>query len=164
MFEIFIPLGALAFMNLLVFFKASNISEKLAILTTISLAFIGFMPNIGEIIPTTYEIKLIHTLVHLAVFASFLTILDSAPNVSMPYEALNWTVNGWFIYAMITIIVVFLTIIIIFVVHKLYWEKVYLLRRPNKVQQLRREEWSNTDCDDEFKRAIARGVPIKMLK
>ena len=47
LFEIFIPLWILAFINLIVFFQGNLLSEKLAIIATITLAFIAFVPTIN---------------------------------------------------------------------------------------------------------------------
>lgn len=47
LFEIFVPLWILAFINLTIFFQNNYLPEKIAIIATITLAFIAFIPTIN---------------------------------------------------------------------------------------------------------------------
>lgn len=57
--NIFIPLWVLGFINLLIFFQDMDLGGRLGIISTLTLAFIAFVPTINEKIPQTPYIKLV---------------------------------------------------------------------------------------------------------
>ncbi len=57
--NIFLPLWVLGFINLLIFFQNIDLSGRLAVISTLTLAFIAFVPTINEKIPQTPYIKLV---------------------------------------------------------------------------------------------------------
>lgn len=57
--NIFVPLWLLGFINLLIFYQSPDLAGRLAIISTLTLAFIAFVPTINEKIPQTPYIKLV---------------------------------------------------------------------------------------------------------
>jgi hypothetical protein len=128
LFEIFVPLWILGFINIIVYFQANNLAEKLAIIATITLAFIAFIPTINETVPSTPEIKLIDILIYLEVLTTILTIIDSliTARIETVDFVFDYSVNGWFIATVIINLIVVAIVIVLFAIHKFYWEPTYV--------------------------------------
>ena len=47
LFQIFVPLWILGLINLIVFFQENILADKMAIISTVTLAFIAFVPTIN---------------------------------------------------------------------------------------------------------------------
>lgn len=75
--NIFVPLWVLGFINLLIFFQDPTLADRLAIISTLTLAFIAFVPTINEKIPQTPYIKLVEILVYTLALATVLCMIDS---------------------------------------------------------------------------------------
>lgn len=144
--EIFIPIWILGFINVLVFFQANNLAEKLAIIATIALAFIAFFPTINESVPNTPEIKMIDILIYLEVLTTFLTMIDSLMtwnNLPDTY-VFEYATNGWFFATVIINVLNVAVILVIYFIHKLSWERAYVSENPAKKQKsLIRKSWYN---------------------
>ena len=131
LFQIFGPLWFLAFVNIIIFFQGNNLGGKMAAIATIVVAFIAFVPSVNAAIPRTPYIKLIDILVYHQVVAPGLTIIDSL--ITARTQPTNfifvWSNSGWFIATIIIEIIVAFVVIVLFAIHKLYWERVYTAPR-----------------------------------
>ena len=76
----------------------------------------------------------------------------------------NWREDGWFIAAMIINIICVFIVFVMFVIHKLFWEKVYTRPRGlhKKEKVLHKEHWYNSECDGCFEPYIKSGK-IKVI-
>lgn len=99
--------------------------------------------------------KLIEFIVYLQIGTTFLTLLDALtvrkkdPAV---YET-DW-LNDWFYMSTLFInIISFLTVIILYILHKVWWETVYTREKEERVfTKLNRFLWENKECDQDFKK------------
>lgn len=57
--SIFLPLWVLAFINLTIYFQDVSFAGRLAVIATITLAFVAFLPTINEKIPQSSVVKLV---------------------------------------------------------------------------------------------------------
>lgn len=57
--NIFVPLWVLGLINLFIFFQDPNLEGRVAVISTLTLAFIAFVPTINEKIPQTPNLKLV---------------------------------------------------------------------------------------------------------
>lgn len=132
--------------NLTIFFQDNRLADKIAVIATITLAFIAFLPTINEKIPQTSSIKLVEILIYLETGATLLTLMDALDvrfYDNLSYN-ITWYQNGYFIMALLMNIATFLIVLVLFVVHKVWWEKVYLRARDIKITvKLIREHWGN---------------------
>jgi hypothetical protein len=64
----------------------------------------------------------------------------------------DYTANGWFIATLIIDLVVVAIVMVMFIVHKCYWEPCYVAPREDDTKALdfERENWENKACDAEF--------------
>ena len=68
------------------------------------------------------------------------------------YET-DW-LNDWFYMSTLFINAIsFFTVIILYVLHKIWWEKVYTRKKEERVFiKLNRLLWENKECDEDFKK------------
>ena len=128
LFEIFVPLMILGFINILVFFQENILADKLAIIATATLAFIAFIPTINEAIPNTPEIKLMDILIYMEVLTTILTMIDSlitARTQTINY-VFDYTSDGWFWSTVAINLITVIIVVTLFIIHKVWWENVYL--------------------------------------
>ena len=57
--SIFLPLWVLALINLTIYFQDISFAGRLAVIATITLAFIAFLPTINDKIPQSSVVKLV---------------------------------------------------------------------------------------------------------
>ena len=95
----------------------------MAIISTVTLAFIAFVPTINETIPNTPKAKMIDYLIYLQVLTTILTMIDSLITFRNEPTAFvfEWSTNGWFIATFIINAAAALVIVIMFIIHKVYW-------------------------------------------
>jgi hypothetical protein len=75
--SIFLPLWVLGFINLLIFFQDNRLADRIAVIATLTLAFIAFIPTINEQIPETPYVKLVEILVYIETAANILCLVQS---------------------------------------------------------------------------------------
>jgi len=56
---IFVPLYVLGLINLIVYFQDNRLADRIAVIATLTLAFIAFIPTINDQIPETPYVKLV---------------------------------------------------------------------------------------------------------
>ena len=156
--EIFIPLWVLSFINLAVYYQDSNVlSEKIASIATVTLAFVAFLPTINDRIPQTSMVKLVEIIVYLQIGTTFLTLIDALEKRKLDpahYETV-WSSNPYFMITLLINLICFIIVIALLILHKVWWEKVYTQERDEKITgKLNRMLWVNEECDEEFKKAI----------
>ena len=145
--EIFVPLAILAALNLATYYQDSNVlADKIASIATITLALIAFIPTINEKIPPTNDFKLIQLIIYLQVFTTFLTLLDSiAVRGKNPATYETSASNGLFLFSLLINIACGVIIIILVLLHKLWWEKPYKKAREGKITgKIDRNLWNNS--------------------
>ena len=153
--EIFIPLWILAAINLGIYFQDSNVlADKIASIATVTLALVAFIPTINEKIPQTSMVKLIEIIIYLQVLTTFLTLLDSLivrKEDPGQYETDTGT-NGFFLITLIINVFCIGIVLVLLVLHKCWWEKLYTKEREKKITgKMNRELWENKECDEDFK-------------
>lgn len=82
--------------------------------------------------------------------ATLLTLMDALAvrfYDNLTYN-ITWSQNGYFILALLINIFTVVTVLSLFIIHKVWWEKVYLADRDIKITvKLIREHWENKYCD-----------------
>ena len=150
LFEIFVPLAILAALNLATFYQDSNVlADKIASIATVTLALIAFIPTINSKIPPTKSFKLIEFIIYLQVFTTFLNLIDSLSvrkNSPGAYETSAG--NGFFLVSLLVNIACGVVIIVQVVLHKFWWEELYLKSREEKCTgRINKNLWNNNECD-----------------
>lgn len=74
---IFLPLWALAIINLGIFFQDSSLPERIAAIGGVMIAFIALIPTIRSQIPPNPKVMFVQILVYIQIFASFLCLINS---------------------------------------------------------------------------------------
>lgn len=151
--SIFVPLWILGFINLFIFFQDRTLSDRIAAIATLTLAFIAFIPTINEQVPKTPQLKIIDMLIYLEVFASVLCLIQSFLGRDYTDEY-DWSTDPFYIATIALNLLTIFVELTLFIVHKAYWERKYLQEGAEKYNGLRRAEWSNPKCDKIFKQRI----------
>jgi hypothetical protein len=142
-----VPMWVLAFINLSIYYATCNVvADKIATIATVTLAFVAFLPTVNEKIPQTSVIKLIEVIIYVQIGTTFLTLIDSLENRNMDptvYET-TWMSNPYFMITLIINIICAAIVIVLSLVHKIWWENVYTRKRNDKMTgKLCREHWGN---------------------
>jgi hypothetical protein len=74
---IFLPLWLLAVLNLGIFFQPEGLSDRIAAIASLALAFIAFIPTIRGQIPPSPNIVFVEILVYLVAGTSLLALGQS---------------------------------------------------------------------------------------
>ena len=113
------------------YYQDSNVlADKIASIATITLALIAFIPTINAKIPPTKSFKLIEFIIYLQVFTTFLALLDAlAVRKNSPTDYETSPTNGLFLTSILINVACVVTIIVLVVLHKAWWEKDYLKPR-----------------------------------
>lgn len=159
--QIFIPLWLLGFINLAVFFQDAGLADRIASIATLALAYIAFLPTINESIPETPSILLVEILILIETICTVLTLVQSIRGRHNDYTATayKWEEDGFFIAVIILNCITVAVVGILFFLHKIWWEKVYLTKKVPAIKEksLMRIHWANPPCDDYFQEAIHNG-------
>jgi hypothetical protein len=62
----------------------------------------------------------------------------------------DWRTDGWFISALIINLLSFFIVVLLFLIHKCYWEKAYTEIRVSDKKKNPMKLWRNKKCDDYF--------------
>lgn len=131
--SIFVPLWVLGFINLLIFFQDITLAGRIGAIATLTLAFIAFIPTINDQIPTTPNIKLVEILVYMETVASILCLIQSLSLTLNKTDATTyefvWSTDGYFMSAFIINLLNVAVVFTLFIIHKCFWEKVYIKNR-----------------------------------
>lgn len=65
LFSIFVPLWVIAFINLVIFFQDNRLADRMAVIATVSLAFIAFLPTINDKIPQKKTVSFVEILIYI---------------------------------------------------------------------------------------------------
>lgn len=119
----------------------------MATIATVTLAYVAFIPTINATVPNTPEIKLIDLLVYLNILTTIFTMIDSVITARTKDAAyvFEWQSNGWFWTTVVLNLISVVVIIVLFIVHKVFWERVYTSTEKVKKKQknLPKKQWYN---------------------
>lgn len=63
--------------------------------------------------------------------------------------SMNWQENGFFIVALLINILSVLIVIVLYILHRCWWENVYNKQREVKISsKLIKDHWENKECDE----------------
>jgi hypothetical protein len=156
---IFIPIWILGLIGLFVFFQEPAFGARLATIAVLALAFVAFMPTVNASIPKTPEVKLVDVLIVMELAAVILLLVQSFHDRFSESKDFDWQNSPLFLVAVGLNAATFVTVFLLFIVHKCIWERIYLRERETagKVsKKLVRKLWRNEECDYEFSRVAAR--------
>jgi len=70
-----------------------------------------------------------------------------------------WKEDGWFLAALIVNLINVFSVLLLFVLHKLYWERAYKAPREENIRDkvFMKKNWYNHDCDHYFSEYIKSG-------
>ena len=82
---------------------------------------------INKKIPPSPHVKLIDILIYLLVLTNGLVVIDSIIvfRQSDPNYLFDWRTDGWFIATIIINMIVVFIILVMFILHKVFWERIY---------------------------------------
>jgi hypothetical protein len=143
-----IPIWVLAVINLCIYYQVSNdLASKIGAIGTVTLSFVAFVPTVNEKIPQTSVVKLVEIIIYVQIATTFLTLYDAMVNRHMDptvYETV-WTSNVCFLITISINLLCGAIVVLLFLVHKIWWEYVYTKKRPSKLTgKLLREPWENS--------------------
>ena len=61
----------------------------------------------------------------------------------------EWQTNGWFWATVIIDLITVIIIVVLFIVHKALWERIYTSeeKAKKKIKNLNKKVWYNNECD-----------------
>lgn len=121
---VFIPIWILSVICLLAFFQENSLKDRLATVAVLALAFVSFIPTINATLPPSPSIKLVDILIMMNISSIILLMVDSFDNYQNNYEFI-WRENKLFKAAIILSCLTFAVVLLLYILHKCYWEPQY---------------------------------------
>ena len=144
-------------LNFGILFQDNSLSDRIAAIATLVLAFAALIPTIRSQIPPNPRITLIEILVYLQTLPTLLAIIQSLdvydlfpPGSDQSFEY-DWVNNGFFWVAFIVSVVTFMIILVMVILHYCKWYPEYndVATKTSK-PLFNRNEWRNTECNKYF--------------
>lgn len=130
---VFVPLWLLGIVNLGIFFQDGNLSDRLASIITLVVAFITYIPTIEETIPPTSNIVLGEWMVIIKCCEVICTFVHS---LKVRFEGekfrLKWTETPEYWIAFMLLIFSFVFVLVLTIIHYCYLRKLYTSKKSAK--------------------------------
>ena len=120
------PLFLISLINVLVFFQVNDLGGKLAVIATLALAIIAFMPTANDKLPNTAKFKLMDLVVNSIILLLCLSMIDALIMFrQQPPAAVFSYSNGWFIVTVIANLAVLSLMLLLGIMYYCCWKPNY---------------------------------------
>jgi hypothetical protein len=122
---IFLPLWLLAVINLGIFFQNNTLSDRIASIAALMIAFVALIPTIRDQIPPNPRIVFIEILVYLETLTSLFALIHSLDVRKDDTFDLVWYKSGLFMASAIITVLTIVIVIVMMLLHYFKWEPSY---------------------------------------
>jgi hypothetical protein len=122
---IFLPLWLLAIINLGIFFQDNTLSDRIASIAALMIAFVALIPTIRDQIPPNPRIVFIEILVYFETLTSLFALIHSLDVRKDEEFDLVWYESGLFMVSLFITLLTILIVLVMMCLHYFIWEPNY---------------------------------------
>jgi len=118
---IFLPLWLLAIINLGIFFQDNSLSDRIASIAALMIAFVALIPTIRDQIPPNPRIVFVEILVYFETLTSLFALIHSLDIRNDSNFDLVWYQDGLFLVSFIITLITIASVLVMLILHYAIW-------------------------------------------